>query len=70
MKTFLKIYEQQNQLKEMKDLLSKEIKIRKEAQDNLEIKIAERTKELVLKNEELNLRIMSRNNFPGLFRMT
>jgi light-regulated signal transduction histidine kinase (bacteriophytochrome) len=55
-KTFLKIYEQQNQLKEMKDLLSKEIKIRKEAQDNLEIKIAERTKELVLKNEELELK--------------
>ena len=55
-KTFLKIYEQQNQLKEMKDLLSKEIKIRKEAQDNLEIKIAERTKELVLKNEELEFK--------------
>lgn len=55
-KTFLKIYEQQNQLKEMKNLLSKEIKIRKEAQDNLEIKIAERTKELVLKNEELELK--------------
>ncbi|MGO4773207.1 response regulator [Flavobacterium sp. W22_SRS_FK3] len=55
-KTFLKIYEQQNQLKEMKDLLSKEIKIRKEAQDNLEVKISERTKELVLKNEELELK--------------
>lgn len=55
-KTFLKIYEQQNELKTMKDLLSKEIKIRKEAQDNLEIKIAERTKELVLKNEELELK--------------
>ncbi|MFB3388421.1 response regulator [Flavobacterium sp. LAR06] len=55
-KTFLKIYEQQNELKGMKDLLSKEIKIRKEAQDNLEIKIAERTRELVLKNEELELR--------------
>lgn len=55
-KTFLKIYEQQNQLKEMKDLLSKEIKIRKEAQDNLEAKILERTKELVLKNEELELK--------------
>lgn len=37
----------------MKELLSKEIKIRKEAQENLEIKIAERTKELVLKNEAL-----------------
>ncbi|MFB9080825.1 response regulator [Flavobacterium procerum] len=55
-KTFLKIYEQQNELKAIKDLLSKEIKIRKEAQDNLEIKIAERTKELVQKNEELELR--------------
>ncbi|WP_163410776.1 hybrid sensor histidine kinase/response regulator [Flavobacterium ajazii] len=55
-KTFLKIYEQQNQLKEMKDLLSKEIKIRKEAQENLEAKILERTKELVLKNEELELK--------------
>jgi signal transduction histidine kinase len=55
-KTFIKLYEQQNELKGMKDLLSKEIKIRKEAQDNLEIKIAERTKELVLKNEELELR--------------
>ncbi|AWK05520.1 hybrid sensor histidine kinase/response regulator [Flavobacterium crocinum] len=55
-KTFIKIYEQQNELKIMKDLLSKEIKIRKEAQDNLEIKIAERTKELVQKNEELELR--------------
>ncbi|MEZ0128933.1 response regulator [Flavobacterium sp. LBUM151] len=55
-KTFLKIYEQQNQLKEMKDLLSKEIKIRKEAQDNLEVKISERTRELVSKNEELEMK--------------
>lgn len=55
-KTFLKIYDQQRELKGMKDLLSKEIKIRKEAQDNLEIKIAERTKELVIKNEELELK--------------
>lgn len=55
-KTFLKIYEQQNQLKEMKELLSKEIKVRKEAQDNLEVKISERTKELVLKNEELEFK--------------
>jgi signal transduction histidine kinase len=55
-KTFIKIYEQKNELRVMKDLLSKEIKIRKEAQDNLEIKIAERTKELVLKNEELELK--------------
>ncbi|OXE99067.1 phospho-acceptor domain-containing protein [Flavobacterium araucananum] len=55
-KTFLKLYEQQNELKGIKELLSKEIKIRKEAQDNLEIKIAERTKELVLKNEELEMK--------------
>lgn len=55
-KTFLKIYDQQNQLKTMKDLLSKEIKIRKEAQDNLEVKISERTKELVSKNEELEMK--------------
>jgi signal transduction histidine kinase len=55
-KTFLKIYDQQNQLKIMKDLLSKEIKIRKEAQDNLEVKISERTKELVSKNEELEMK--------------
>jgi len=55
-KTFLKIYDQQNELKLTKELLSKEIKIRKEAQNNLEIKIAERTKELVLKNEELEFK--------------
>lgn len=55
-KTFIKIYDQQKELKVMKDLLSKEIAIRTEAQDNLEIKIAERTKELVLKNEELEFK--------------
>lgn len=55
-KTFLKIYDQQNELKLTKELLSNEIKIRKEAQDNLEIKIAERTKELVLKNDELEFK--------------
>ncbi|MEC5166080.1 signal transduction histidine kinase [Flavobacterium sp. PL11] len=55
-KTFIKIYDQQNELKFTKDLLSNEIKIRKEAQDNLEIKIAERTKELVTKNEELEFK--------------
>jgi len=55
-KTFLKLYEQQRELKGTKELLSKEIIIRKEAQDNLEIKIAERTKELVLKNEELEMK--------------
>ena len=55
-KSFIKIYDQQNELKVMKDLLSKEIAIRTEAQENLEIKIAERTKELVLKNEELEFK--------------
>lgn len=52
-KTFLRLYEQQNELKATRDLLAKEIEIRKEAQENLEIKVAERTKELVIKNEEL-----------------
>ena len=55
-KTFIKIYDQQNELKLTKELLSKEIAIRTEAQDNLAIKIAERTKELVLKNEELEFK--------------
>lgn len=55
-KTFLKLYEQQNELKNIRDLLSKEIEIRKEAQENLEIKVLERTKELVENNEELELR--------------
>ncbi|OCB74834.1 sensor histidine kinase [Flavobacterium crassostreae] len=55
-KTFLKIYQQQNELLVIKDLLSKEIEIRKEAQENLEIKIAARTNELVTKNEELELK--------------
>lgn len=55
-KTFLKLYEQKNELKDIRDLLSKEIEIRKEAQENLELKVAERTKELSDKNEELELR--------------
>lgn len=55
-KTFLKLYEQKNELKDIRDLLSKEIEIRKEAQENLELKVAERTKELSIKNEELELR--------------
>ena len=54
-KTFLKIYHQQNELKSIRDILSKEIEIRKEAQDNLEAKVAERTKQLLKKNEELEL---------------
>lgn len=52
-KSFLRLYEQTQELKSMKDLLSKEIEIRKEAQENLEIKVAERTQELLAKNEEL-----------------
>lgn len=55
-KLFLKIYHQQNELKTVRDLLSKEIEIRKQAQDNLEEKVAERTVQLVSKNEELELR--------------
>lgn len=55
-KTFMKLYEQQRELKDMRDLLSKEIEIRKEAQQNLEQKVQERTQELVKKNEELEFR--------------
>lgn len=54
-KTFLKIYHQKNELKLVRDLLSKEIEIRKGAQDNLEAKVSERTKQLVSKNDELEL---------------
>ncbi|RZJ78244.1 MAG: hybrid sensor histidine kinase/response regulator, partial [Chryseobacterium sp.] len=55
-KTFLKLSHQQNELKDIRDLLSKEIEIRKEAQENLELKVAERTAELITKNEELEFR--------------
>ncbi|KOS05872.1 histidine kinase [Flavobacterium akiainvivens] len=55
-KTFLKLYEQKNELRNIRDLLSKEVEIRKEAQENLEIKVAERTSELTQKNEELEMR--------------
>lgn len=62
-KAFLKIYKQQKELKEMRDLLSHEVEIRKQAQqeqrlanESLESKVEERTKELVQKNEELELR--------------
>lgn len=34
-KTFLKLYEQKNELKDIRDILSKEIEIRKEAEENL-----------------------------------
>ncbi|MCO6149587.1 response regulator [Flavobacterium sp. NRK1] len=52
-KSFLKLYEQKQELKNIRDLLSKEIEIRKEAQENLEIKVIERTQELLDKNEKL-----------------
>ncbi|MGK4566265.1 histidine kinase dimerization/phospho-acceptor domain-containing protein [Flavobacterium sp. 3HN19-14] len=55
-KAFLKLHQQQNELKDIRDLLSKEIEIRKEAQENLELKVRERTRELSSKNEELELR--------------
>jgi signal transduction histidine kinase len=52
-KSFLRLYYQQQELKDIRDLLSKEIEIRKEAQENLELRVVERTKELTSKNEEL-----------------
>lgn len=55
-KTFLKLYQQQNELKATRDLLAKEIEIRKEAQENLEVKVVERTRELLDKNEELEMK--------------
>jgi signal transduction histidine kinase len=55
-KTFLKLYNQQNELKMVRDLLAKEIEIRKKDQENLENIVAERTKELVLRNDELEMR--------------
>lgn len=54
-KTFLQLYQQQNELKDTQDLLVKEIKIRKEAQENLEEKVAQRTGELQRMNHELEL---------------
>lgn len=55
-KTFLKLYEQKQELRSIRDILSKEVEIRKEAQDNLEAKVAKRTAELVAKNDELEMR--------------
>ena len=52
-KTFLKLFEQQKELKNIRDILSKEVEIRKEAEENLERKVAERTRELLEKNQEL-----------------
>lgn len=54
-KTFLKLYDQQNQLKDIRDLLVKEVLIRKDAQENLEEKVNERTAEIQQKNHELEL---------------
>jgi signal transduction histidine kinase len=54
-KTFLKLYQQQNELRDIRDLLAKEIEIRKDAQENLEEKVAARTQELLEKNQELEL---------------
>jgi light-regulated signal transduction histidine kinase (bacteriophytochrome) len=55
-KTFLKLRQQHIELEEVRDLLASEIEIRKEAQENLEVKVSERTAELLAKNEELELR--------------
>ena len=54
-KTLLKHYEQKKELRYTRDLLVKEIAIRKDAQENLEEKVALRTAELVQKNRELEL---------------
>lgn len=54
-KTLLKLYEQKNELRDTRDLLVKEIAIRKDAQENLEEKVNLRTAELVQKNRELEL---------------
>jgi signal transduction histidine kinase/DNA-binding response OmpR family regulator len=40
-KTFLKLYEQKRELKDIRDMLSKEIEIRKKAQENLSIQMEE-----------------------------
>lgn len=62
-KTFQKLYEQKKELTAMRDLLAKEIEIRKEAQhqqeianETLEAKVVDRTRELMAKNEELEFR--------------
>src|SRR5690606_10345915 len=55
-KTFLKLSEQKTELKNIRDILSKEVEIRKAAEENLEAKVEERTRELIKKNEELEFR--------------
>lgn len=54
-KTFLKLSQQQRELRDVQELLVQEIKIRKEAQENLEEKVTQRTAELQQKNQELEL---------------
>lgn len=54
-KTFLKLYQQQTELRDTRDLLFREIEIRKDAQENLEEKILQRTAELTQKNNELEI---------------
>ncbi|UPT71889.1 MAG: ATP-binding protein [Flavobacterium sp. JAD_PAG50586_2] len=51
----MQLYQQQNELKDTRDLLVKEISIRKEAQQNLEEKVTQRTAELQQMNAELEL---------------
>lgn len=53
--TLLRLYQQQNELRDTRDLLFKEIEIRKDAQENLEEKILQRTAEIQLKNRELEI---------------
>lgn len=62
-KAFLKIYNQKRELEQIQELLASEIEIRKQAQleqkranENLEVKVRERTRELLEKNEELEMR--------------
>ena len=55
-KNFLKLSEQKTELKNMRDILAKEVEIRKAAEENLEAKVEERTAELIKKNEELEFR--------------
>jgi len=54
-KTLLKLYKQQNELRDTRDLLVKEIAIRKDVQENLEEKVVKRTAQLLQKNQELEL---------------
>lgn len=62
-KTFLKLYEQKQELRNLSNLLAREVEIRKAAQseliianESLEEKVVERTSELIAKNDELEMR--------------